>query len=62
MKKESLAILLGFLHNQTALIQRIIKDIQLTTPDSREKVSHLGYLLHNLLCPGRCLSGNCTNL
>jgi len=42
MKKEALAILLGFLQNQTALVQRIIMDIQLTTPDSREKVSHLG--------------------
>lgn len=50
MKKEAMAILLGFLQNQTALVQRIIMDIQLTTPDSREKVSHLGYLLHNLYC------------
>lgn len=50
MKKEHLAILLGFLHNQMDLIQRIIKDIQFTAPDSREKVSHLGYLLHNLYC------------
>ncbi|MFZ5452009.1 MAG: hypothetical protein ACOZF2_09105 [Thermodesulfobacteriota bacterium] len=50
MKKEPLAILLGFLNNQTELIQRILQDIQLTEPDSREKVSHLGYLLHNLYC------------
>jgi len=45
MKKEALAILLGFLDNQMALIQRIIKDIQLTTPDSREKVSQSSGLL-----------------
>jgi len=50
MKKELLAILLGFLNNQKELIQRLLQDIQLTEPDSREKVSHLGYLLHNLYC------------
>ena len=50
MKKELLAILLGFLNNQREIIQRILQDIRMTEPDSREKVSHLGYLLHNLYC------------
>jgi hypothetical protein len=50
MKKEPLSILLGFFNNQMDLIRRIINDIQLTAPDSREQVSHLGYLLHNLYC------------
>ncbi|MBI4966231.1 MAG: hypothetical protein HY913_23330 [Desulfomonile tiedjei] len=50
MKKEPMAILLGFLGNQKDLIHRILKDIQVTEPDSREKISHLGYLLHNLYC------------
>jgi hypothetical protein len=50
MKKETIAILLGFLNNQMAVIQRIIRDIEITTPDNREKISHLGYLLHNLYC------------
>ncbi len=27
-----------------------MKNIRLTAPDSQEKVSHLGYLLHNLYC------------
>lgn len=50
MKKEHLAILLGFLNNQMDLIYRILQNIRLTAPDSQEKVSHLGYLLHNLYC------------
>lgn len=50
MKKENLAILLGFLNNQMDLIQKILQNIDLTTPDSPEKVSHLRYLLHNLYC------------
>jgi hypothetical protein len=50
MKKERLAILMGFIDNQMGLIQRLLKDIRITVPDSTEKVSHLGYLLHNLYC------------
>jgi hypothetical protein len=50
MKKEPMAILLGFLNNQMDLIHRILEDIRLIAPDNREKVSHLGYLLHNLYC------------
>lgn len=48
MKRESLAILSGYLSSQKALIQRLMAEIAVTAPDSREKVSHLGYLLHNL--------------
>ena len=50
MKKEPLAILLGFLNNQKEPIHRILQEIDLTEPNSREKISHLGYLLHNLYC------------
>ncbi len=50
MKKENLAALLGFLNNQMDIIKRILQDIKITVPDSPEKVSHLGYLLHNLYC------------
>lgn len=50
MKKEPVAILLGFLNNQKALLHRILFDIQQTEPDNQEKISHLGYMLHNLYC------------
>jgi len=48
MKRESLAILLGFFANQQAVINRLLAEIESTDPDSKEKASHLGYLLHNL--------------
>jgi hypothetical protein len=50
MKKENLAALLGFINNQMNISERIFQDIINTVPDSPEKVSHLGYLLHNLYC------------
>ena len=48
MKKENLAILAGYLYNQKNVIQRLMAEIAVTHPDNREKISHLGYLLHNL--------------
>ncbi len=50
MKKESLAILSGYLTNQTELFETILKEIRVTNPSNREKTSHLAYLLHNLYC------------
>lgn len=50
MKKESLAILLGYFSNQIELVEKILKEIKATQPSGREKTSHLGYLLHNLYC------------
>jgi hypothetical protein len=48
MKREPLAILLGFFANQQAVINRLLAEIADTDPDTKEKASHLGYLLHNL--------------
>lgn len=48
MKRENLAILKGFLAHQQVIINRLWAEIEATAPDSREKSSHLGYLLHNL--------------
>lgn len=50
MKKENLAILLGFFNNQIDIIKTIIAEIETTSPTTRESLSHLGYLLHNLYC------------
>lgn len=50
MKKESLSLLLGYLTNQMGLLRRILKEIDDTNPSSKEKTSHLAYLLHNLYC------------
>jgi hypothetical protein len=48
MKWENLSILVGYLDNQKSVIQRLMAEVAVTHPDSREKVSHLGYMLHNL--------------
>ncbi|MEK6730470.1 MAG: hypothetical protein AABY76_10675 [Planctomycetota bacterium] len=50
MKKESLSLLLGYLTNQMELLGRILKEVADTNPTSKEKTSHLAYLLHNLYC------------
>ena len=50
MKKAQLAVLLGFLHGQEEVFSKILRDIEATEPDSSERKSHLGYLLHNLYC------------
>ncbi len=48
MKKERLAVLLGYFESQMELIERIWKEAESTQPTDREKISHLSYLLHNL--------------
>lgn len=50
MKKESLSLLVGYLSNQMELLRRILKEVEDTNPSSKEKTSHLAYLLHNLYC------------
>lgn len=50
MKKELLAILLGYFDTQKGIFDRIIKDIEATQATDKEKTSHLAYLLHNLYC------------
>lgn len=50
MKKERLAVLLGYFESQMDLIERIRKEVESTQPTDREKTSHLGYLLHNFYC------------
>jgi hypothetical protein len=50
MKRAPLAVLLGFLESQQQIIGIILTEIRATEPDTREKTSHLGYLLHNLYC------------
>jgi HepT-like protein len=50
MKKAQLAVLLGFLQSQKQITAKILEDIGLIEPDSSERKSHLGYLLHNLYC------------
>ena len=48
MKKEQIAILLGYLANQKVLIERLLAEIAATELETKEKVSHLGYMLHNV--------------
>ncbi len=48
MKKEQIAILVGYLANQQVLIERLLVEIGSTETETKEKVSHLGYMLHNL--------------
>ena len=50
MKKESLSLLLGYLSNQMGLLRRILKEVEDTNPTSKEKTSHLAYLIHNFYC------------
>jgi hypothetical protein len=48
MKKEQIAILLGYFANQQVLIERLLAEIAATELETKENVSHLGYMLHNL--------------
>ncbi len=50
MKKAQLAVLLAFLNSQEEITGKILREIEVTAPDTKEKKSHLGYLLHNLYC------------
>ncbi|MBI2266233.1 MAG: hypothetical protein HYU64_13870, partial [Armatimonadetes bacterium] len=47
---EALALLLGYFSSQRSAARKIFEEIRLTEPESREKTSHLAYLLHNLYC------------
>jgi hypothetical protein len=50
MKKADLALLLGLCNYQKEIWTRLLDDLAMTNPESPEKKSHLGYLLHNLYC------------
>jgi hypothetical protein len=50
MKRENLAVLLGFFDEQMEIIRKLWQEVTVTSPLTREKTSHLGYLLHNLYC------------
>lgn len=50
MKKETLAILLGYFNNQKDIFDKILRDIKATNTANKEKTTHLAYLLHNLYC------------
>jgi hypothetical protein len=50
MKKAQPAVLLSFLQSQQEIVNKFLRDIEGTEPDSKEKKSHLGYLLHILYC------------
>ena len=50
MKKEPIAILMGYFTRQMELIEGILKEIYDTKPSKRAETTHLAYLLHNLYC------------
>lgn len=50
MKKEAIALLLGYLNNQKEIIDTLLADIKSADASSEEKTVNLGYLLHNLYC------------
>lgn len=50
MKKEAIALLLGYLKNQNELIDKILNGIKSADTSGEEKTVYLGYLLHNLYC------------
>lgn len=50
MKKEAIALVLGYLNNQKEIIDRLLADIKIADVSSEEKTVNLGYLLHNLYC------------
>ncbi|MBM4275656.1 MAG: hypothetical protein FJ128_07130 [Deltaproteobacteria bacterium] len=48
MMHPNLAILSAYLASQVKTMERLLTEIKATEPVTREKSSHLGYLLHNL--------------
>lgn len=50
MKKEHLALLLGYLRSQRKEIERLFAEIEVAEPQGNEKTVYLGYCLHNLYC------------
>lgn len=50
MRKEPIAILMGYFTRQMELIEGILKEIHVTKPSKRAETTHIAYLLHNLYC------------
>lgn len=50
MRKEALALLLGYLEYQKKEIDRLWVEIKGTEPSEKEKTVYLAYSLHNLYC------------
>lgn len=50
MKKEAIALLLGFLKSQRTEIDGLEEEIQNIEPVDKEKTVYLGYSLHNIYC------------
>ncbi|NSW76900.1 MAG: hypothetical protein HPY68_09060 [Candidatus Atribacteria bacterium] len=50
VKKESLALLLGYLNNQMEIFHRLLALIAKKDTATEEETVYLGYLLHNLYC------------
>ncbi|MCX7667855.1 MAG: hypothetical protein N2Z84_02870 [Atribacterota bacterium] len=50
VKKESLALLLGYLNNQMEIFHRLLALIERKGTGTEEETVYLGYLLHNLYC------------
>ncbi|MBF0558510.1 MAG: hypothetical protein HQL08_06990 [Nitrospirae bacterium] len=50
MKKESLALLLGFVSNQKAEIDKLCEEIKGIKPENKENTVYIGYCLHNVYC------------
>ncbi len=50
MKKEAIALLLGYFRNQRSEIDRLLKDIEKINVQNSETTVYLGYFLHNLYC------------
>ncbi|MEJ5250927.1 MAG: hypothetical protein HPY54_07475 [Chthonomonadetes bacterium] len=48
MKREAIALLLGYFQNQMQVIDNILQSLQATQPDNQERVVVTGYYLHNL--------------
>lgn len=48
MKREAIALLLGYFQNQMQVIHNILESLQATQPDNQERVVVTGYYLHNL--------------
>ena len=50
MKRQALALLLGYIKDQKGEIDRIFKEVEVTEPTDKEKTITLGFYLHNLYC------------
>jgi hypothetical protein len=56
MKKEAMALLMGYLKNQKELMDRMLAGIRALDTATEERTIHLAYLLHNLYCACRIIS------